>query len=434
MLGLVFLTVFIDLVGFSILFPLFPALLEHYLAREGPDGLVGRVVAGLTGWIGDRPRADLAVATLFGGILGSLYSGLQFAAAPLWGALSDRIGRRPTLLVTLFGTALSYALWSVSAAFLWLVVSRLLAGIMAGNISTASAVIADVSPRESRGRNMAVIGMAVGLGFVLGPAIGALSQVYGPQLGDTSQAFGWHPFSFPALVALALSSLNFLWALLRFPETLRPGEASAERRPLRPFEALRELGLPGVTRTHAIYLAYGTAFSAMEFTLVFLAAERLGYGPAQNGWMFGFIGLLIALTQGGLVRRLAPRIGERRLARLGLLLLIPGFVAVGLAHTSPVLYLGLALLAVGSALEMPSLSGLVSLYAPPDRQGLAMGTFRSMGALSRAIGPLLGAGVYWALSPSAPYLLGALALLWPLWLARGLPEPPPSARAVPGAG
>jgi MFS family permease len=189
-----------------------------------------------------------------------------------------------------------------------------------------------------------------------------------------------------------------------------------------------------VTRTHAIYLAYGTAFSAMEFTLVFLAAERLGYGPAQNGWMFGFIGLLIALTQGGLVRRLAPRIGERRLARLGLLLLIPGFVAVGLAHTSPVLYLGLALLAVGSALEMPSLSGLVSLYAPPDRQGLAMGTFRSMGALSRAIGPLLGAGLYWALSPSAPYLIGAVALLWPLWLARGLPEPPTTARATPGAG
>jgi MFS family permease len=422
-LGLVFLTVFIDLVGFSILFPLFPELLRHYLESEGPESTVGRLVSSLRRFVGERPGADIAVTALFGGLLGSLYSGLQFLAAPLWGALSDRIGRRPTLLVTLAGTALAYALWSVSASFLWLVLSRILAGIMAGNIATASAVVADVSPREQRGRNMAVIGIAIGLGFVLGPAIGGLSFAYGPELGNSQDNFGWHRFSFPALIAFGLALINLLWALARFPETRRAEAIGEERRPLRPFQALRAINQPGVTRTHAIYLAYSTAFAAMEFTLVFLAAERLGYQPQQNAWMFVFIGLVIALTQGGLVRRLAPKYGERKLVRIGLLLLLPGFVLVGFAHSTPVLYAGLLLLAVGSALEMPCLSGLVSLYAPADRQGLALGTFRSMGALSRAVGPLLGAGLYWALSPTAPYLIGAVALLWPLWLSLSLPDP-----------
>jgi MFS family permease len=422
-LGLVFLTVFIDLVGFSILFPLFPELLSHYLASEGPDSAVGRLVSGLRRWIGERQGADIAVTALFGGLLGSLYSGLQFLAAPLWGALSDRIGRRPALLVTLAGTALAYALWSLAASFLWLVVSRILAGIMAGNIATASAVVADVSPREQRGRNMAVIGIAIGLGFVLGPAIGGLAFAYGPTLGDSLDSFGWHRFSFPALIAFGLAAVNLLWALARFPETRRAETSGEERRPLRPFQALRAINQPGVTRTHAIYLAYSTAFAAMEFTLVFLAAERLGYKPQQNAWMFVFIGLVIALTQGGLVRRLAPKLGERKLVRVGLLLLLPGFLLVGLAHSTPVLYAGLLLLALGSALEMPCLSALVSLYAPAERQGLALGTFRSMGALSRAIGPLLGAGLYWAVSPTTPYVVGAVALLWPLWMSLSLPEP-----------
>ena len=426
-LGLVFLTVFLDLVGFSILFPLFPDLLEYYLGREGEDSAIGRLRSRLVSLIGEREGADFAVVTLFGGLLGTLYSVLQFLFAPLWGALSDRRGRRATLLVTLAGTALSYVAWFFAGTFALLVVSRVLGGIMAGNVSVASAVVADVSSRTERARNMAVIGVAVGLGFVIGPALGGLAytslDVLG-WLGPSAASSGVNPFSGPALVAFVLASFNWLWAWRRFPETHPRGSRTEgeERRRHLPFRALREIAQPGVTLANAVYFTFAVAFAAMEFTLVFLAAERLDFGPLENAWMFVFIGLVIAFVQGGFVRRMAPRIGEKRLCRIGLVLLVPGFLLTGSAASVPVLYLGLFLLAAGSAMEMPSLSGLVSLYAPEDRQGLALGTFRSMGALSRAIGPLLGALLYWSIASWAPYYLGAAFLLVPLALSARLPE------------
>ncbi len=435
-LGLVFLTVFLDLIGFSILFPLFPDMLEHYLGREGPDSLVGRLVARLTEIVAGRPGADFAVVVLFGGILGSLYSILQFLFAPLWGALSDRIGRRPTLLVTLFGTAVSYLAWFFAGSFSLLVLSRILGGIMAGNVSTASAVVADISAPRDRAKNMAVIGIAVGLGFVLGPALGGLAHRYLDvlgTLGPDAASYGVNPFSGPALVALLLALLNFAWAAARFPETrsAHAVEPGALRAKLAPFAALREIARPGVTTANLVYLTYAIAFAAMEFTLVFLAAERLGFGPLQNAWMFVFIGLTIAFVQGGFVRRMAPKMGERKLCRIGLILLIPGFLLTGAAGTVPMLYAGLFLLAAGSALEMPTLSALVSLYASDQHQGLALGSFRSMGALSRAIGPLLGAGLYWSLAPWAPYYLGAAFLLIPLMLTAKLPDPPERSEPAP---
>jgi MFS family permease len=425
-LGLVFLTVFLDLIGFSILFPLFPDLLSHYLAREGPDSLVGRLHGTLAGWIGGRGDAEFAVVVLFGGVLGSLYSGLQFLFAPLWGGLSDRIGRRPTLLLTLGGTACAYLLWLFSGSFLVLVLSRVLGGIMAGNIATASAVIADVSPPERRTANMAIVGIAVGLGFVLGPAVGALAY-YGISL--PSDWFGagdlaLNPFSGAALAALVLAMVNLLWAWRRFPETRPVRGSAAELRTRNPFAGLARLGDPGVRRTNVVYLLYQTCFAAMEFTLVFLAAERFAYGPRDNAVMFVFIGLTIALVQGGFVRRSAGRIGERPLAVAGLALLIPGFLAVGLSSSQTALYLGLFLLASGSAIAFPTLSALVSLYAPDRDQGLALGVFRSMGALSRAIGPVLGGLAYWSAGGTAPYLAGAALLVVPLLLATRLPAVP----------
>lgn len=428
-LGLVFLTVFLDLIGFSILFPLFPDLLEHYLGREGADSSIGRLVARLTEFVEGRPGADFAVVVLFGGLLGSLYSILQFFFAPLWGALSDRIGRRPTLLVTLFGTAVSYLAWFFAGSFTLLIFSRILGGIMAGNVSTASAVVADISAPRERAKNMAVIGIAVGLGFVLGPALGGLAHRYLDvlgMLGADAASYGINPFSGPALVAFALAILNFVWAAARFPETrtVKAAEPGALRAKLAPFGALTEISRPGVTLANLVYLTYAIAFAAMEFTLVFLAAERLGFGPLDNAWMFVFIGLTIALVQGGFVRRMAPKMGERKLCRIGLVLLIPGFLLTGAATSVGMLYAGLFLLAAGSALEMPTLSALVSLYASDEHQGLALGSFRSMGALSRAIGPLLGAGLYWSLAPWAPYYLGAAFLLLPLFLAGKLPDPP----------
>ncbi|MEO0651851.1 MAG: MFS transporter [Planctomycetota bacterium] len=427
-LGLVFLTVFIDLIGFSILFPLFPELLEHYVGREGPDSLVGRLEQSLVDLIGERENARLAVVALFGGILGSLYSLLQFLMAPVWGGLSDRIGRRKTLAFTLGGTALGYVLWFFSGSFLVLIVSRLVNGVMAGNISVASAVIADVSPPEKRTKNMAVIGIAVGLGFVLGPAVGALTYEFValPESALGSGALAINPFSAAAGAALLLATFNWVWALAKFPETLPAGGGERGARTRNPFAGLARISNLGVRRTNVVYLLYQTCFAAMEFTLVFLAADLFGYGAAENATMFVFIGLTIAFIQGGVVRRLSGKVDDRRMALAGIAILIPGFLLVGTAAPSQtLLYGGLFLLATGSALSFPSLSALVSLYAPPADQGLALGTFRSMGSLSRAVGPVLGGLIYWSLGASAPYFLGAVALLVPLGLSAKLPAPEP---------
>jgi MFS family permease len=170
-LGLVFLTAFLDLAGFSIIFPLFPAMLEYYAGAAGSHTRLGMLVESLREYAGEGPNAELLVYALFGGVLGSLYSILQFVFAPIWGALSDRYGRRPTLLITLFGTMAAHVIWFFAGTFTWLIVARLLGGLMAGNISTVSAVVADTTAPEERSKGMGVMGAAIGLGFIFGPAL-----------------------------------------------------------------------------------------------------------------------------------------------------------------------------------------------------------------------------------------------------------------------
>jgi MFS family permease len=432
-LGIVFLTVFIDIVGFSIIFPLFPDLLDHYLAQSGEGSWLADLIAKLREFAGGDQNA---VETLFGGLLGSVYGLLQFVFATVWGGLSDRIGRRITLLVTLAGTALSYVLWVFAGSFAILIVARVLGGIMAGNISTASAAVADTTSAKERAKGMGIVGMAIGLGFVVGPAIGGISSSW--NLLDSWEggaSLGVNPFSGPALIAFGLATLNWIWAIARFPETLDPAnrDRGVEARTLHPFRALRSIDHPGVLRTNLISFLYLSAFSGMEFTLTFLAAERLGFGPRDNMWMFVFIGLVIAFVQGGVVRRVVPRAGERKVAATGLALLLPGFVLVGLATTTGGLYGGLACMAVGSALAMPCFSALVSRYSPSDVQGLVLGAFRSVGSLSRAIGPILGGLLYWSLGSQAPYLGGAAVLLVPLALSLGLPPVPESTEPAEAA-
>jgi MFS family permease len=428
LLGIVFLTVFLDIAGFSIIFPLFPAMLDHYVSLEGEASLIGRLAAWLQQFAGED---DNAVVTLFGGVLGSVYAVLQFVFAPVWGGLSDRIGRRPTLCLTLTGTLLSYVVWVFAGSFAVLVAARVLGGIMAGNIATAAAVAADVTTGRDRAKGMGIVGMAIGLGFIFGPAIGGVSHLDALDVLDRwpgLASLGVNPFSTSALVALGLAAANLLWVLRRFPETLPPERRGARNesvaRSLSPFRRLQALRFPGVVRTNLIYFLHLTAFAAMEFTLTFLAVERFGFTVADNTWMFVYSGLWIAVVQGGVVRRIVPRQGERRVAVLGLCLLVPGFVATGLAGSSLVLYVGLTFLAIGSALTMPSLSALASRYTPPDRQGLAQGTLRSMGSLSRAIGPILGATTYWRLGGAYPYWLGAAFLLLPIAMCFGLPPVP----------
>lgn len=423
--GVIFLTLFIDLVGFSIIFPLFPAMLDYYLARED-SGLIALLIRSIENLSG-QPDNRFLTTVLFGGILGSLYSLLQFIAAPLWGILSDRIGRRKVLLLTVAGTALSYFLWVFSASFEGLIAARLLGGLMAGNISVATAAIADTTIRKQRGAGMAIVGVAFGLGFVLGPAIGGLSVAWQPGAPvGLDQAWGWHPFSGPALIAAVLACLNWFWVVARFPETapFRMEDTEPEKTdPLTQLKGLR-LDVPAIRQTIWIYFTMLFAFSGMEFTLTFLAVERFQYSPAQNGLMFVFIGITLALVQGGITRRLAPRVGEKRLASTGLVLGVVAFLFLAWSGDSQLLfYIGLGFMAASIGLASPTLQALVSLYADRQNQGKFLGYQRSAGSFARAIGPFVAAALFFGLGSNLSYTLGAIFMAIPLLLIFRLTPP-----------
>jgi MFS family permease len=427
-MGVIFLTLFLDLVGFSIIFPLFPAMLDYYLPHgEGAGGLLGQLIAPLAQMAESSGAADprFMTAVLFGGILGSLYSILQFICAPLWGAYSDRVGRRKVLLITISGLALSYIAWFFAASFWILVLARVLGGAMGGNLSVATAAVADSTTREKRSSGLAIIGIAFGLGFIVGPAIGGLfAKIDLTSIAPGLKAYGVNPFSVPALVSLILTMLNLIWVSRRFKETLpesKRGQGS-EQRGLAIFHILT-CPEAATRRTNFVYLIYMLAFSGMEFTLTFLAVERFAFSPAQNGGMFVFIGFILVLVQGGIVRRLASPVGEKRLALAGLACGVAAFLALAMATQLGLFFGALALMAFSIGLASPTLSALVSLYSNESDQGANLGIFRSAGSLARAIGPLLAAFVYFAYGSKSAYLFGAIVVIIPLVMALKLPKP-----------
>jgi MFS family permease len=316
----------------------------------------------------------------------------------------------------------SYLLWVFSGSFALFIASRLLGGVMSGNISVATAAMADSTTSADRAKGMGMGGAAFGLGFILGPALGGmLCHVRVGQQGGIL-----NPFAAVAAGALLLSLTNWIWVATRFEETLGPAERT--RRPgggrtINPARLFARSEFPGVRRTNILWFLYLLGFSGMEFTLTFLAADRFAYGPRDNAYLLTFSGLILVFVQGGLIRRLAPVYGEKRLVIVGLALLVPGFLLTGLAPRQGSLYLGLAVVSLGSALLTPAATALVSLYATADRQGSVLGVFRSLGALARAFGPILACLAYWQLGREIPYVAGASLLVVPLGLALTLPAP-----------
>jgi MFS family permease len=311
----------------------------------------------------------------------------------------------------------------VADAFWLLVASRFLGGIMAGNLSVATAAVADVTDAKSRSKGMGMIGAAFGVGFIIGPALGALLSLW-DLTGRLGFIPGINPFSGPALVAFFMAAINFVFVYKSFPETFHAdrSESSHARRPVNPLAVFRPSPFAGVNRTNLIFFLFIFAFAGMEFTLTFLAKDRFGYTAAKNGLIFLFLGFIIAIVQGGMVRRLAPKYGEQRLVFIGISLVLPGLVIIGICSTEWVMYLGLLLLAVGSSLVTPCLTSLVSLYTPEDRQGETLGIFRSLGSLARAMAPLVGAAIYWRMGSAWPYFGAALVLLLPIFVTRALPK------------
>lgn len=424
-LGVIFLTLYIDLIGFSIGFPLGPDLLDYYLKLEGRTGALGWILSHT-----DALAQAFGIASytpvLFGGVIASLFSILQFVFAPFWGSLSDRHGRRGILLLTVAGTGVSYLIWVVSGSFWLFLLSRIVSGAFSGNLSVATAAVADVTTRSERSKAMGLVGAAFGLGLVTGPMLGAFTvQLNLAERFPALARFGFNPFSVPALLALGLCLVNLVWITARFRETLTPEMRAMAREPRLRNPLLAILGLehPALRRTNLVAFVFSIAFVAMEVTLTFLATQRFGYTARDNGFLLGFLGFCAIFTQGYVVRKMLRVMDELRVLAIGLVASAVGFVAIGLAGTTGQLYAGVGVLVFGSSLVNPSTTGLISLYAGADEQGRVLGIFRSLGALARAGTPVLAGLVFWVCGSLTVYLVGAALVLAAYWLSRQLPKP-----------
>lgn len=373
-LVIMFLTIFIDLMGFGIIIPILPNLSVQ-----------------LTG-----EKSSLAVA--------GVYALMNFLFSPFWGTMSDRYGRRPIILISIVLTALGNLLFGFVTTFWLLIVQRALSGIGSANISAASAYIADISTPENRAKNMGLIGAAFGLGFIFGPAIGGfLAKHYG--------ILGIGVFS------AALGVINFGLAYFLLPESLTEKNIHA---PLsfRPVTMLfRGLQVNIVRELFTLNFIFTVAFSMMQITAALFWEEHYAMDESNRGLLFGFTGLSTAIVQGLLVGRLNKRFGERKLLYIGLLLMTAGLITMPLVPRSllPVHLAALALIALANGCFTPSVFSLLSHTVAKHEQGKYMGLNQSAASLARVIGPALG-GFAYALDYHAPYFAGALLCLLSVWL------------------
>ncbi|NDD70499.1 MFS transporter [bacterium] len=394
-LGLIFLTVFMDIIGFSIIIPLFPHLLNHYITTEGAQGTLIGMLSSAAEWLGGTTTFQKTV--LFGGLLSTLYSLLQFIFSPIWGSLSDRYGRRKILTITLAGNALSYFIWIFAGQFWMVVLTRLICGMMAGNIAVASAAAADVTDEKERTKGMAIVGVAIGMGFLVGPVIGGLSTVLKP-------IYEANPFSTPALIAATMAGLNFILVQLYFPETLAEKNRAQHDSKRPSIFDLANVESGAVRHTSFANLIYQIAFTGMENTVVFLTFFLFAYSAHDNVYLFLFNGTCLIIAQ-GLARLIVKKIGQRGVIMTGMIFAIIAFNLVAFIPTptselpivswgKPVFYVGMGLLSFATGLILPSVSALVSLYSSPSDQGRNLGILRSAGSLARVIGPLSAAFLY----------------------------------------
>ena len=391
-LGILFLVVFVDLLGFGMVIPVLPLYAKTLGAHEA--------------WVG---------------LLSSGYSAMQFLFAPVWGRLSDRIGRRPVLLVSIGMTAVAFALYGLAASFAWLLVARLFAGVATANIAIAQAYVADVTTPEGRAKGMGIIGAAFGLGFVLGPAFGGLLSTWS--------------LAAPSFAAAAMAGANLVAAavVLGEPEHRR---AAAHGAGLRGLAALQdEISKPGVRGLIAIYFLSITAFSAMENTYAFLATERFGLTERNVFYLFAYIGLIVVVVQGALIGPLTRRFGEKRLLVAGLVLQGGALAALPFARGVAGLLAATAPLALGSGLASPALSALLSRLAREDDQGGTLGLGQSAAAMGRIVGPEAGTWTYSTHAPGVPYVGGALLMAAAAAIGATLRAPARRAQdgAAPGA-
>jgi multidrug resistance protein len=393
-LGIIFLTVFIDLIGFGIVIPILPIYAQHFGANEMIIGL----------------------------LLGT-YSLMQFIFSPVLGKISDRVGRRPVLLVSLIATSVGFAVMGFASSILWLFVGRIIPGISGGNISTAQAYIADITSPEERSRAMGLIGAAFGLGFTLGPAIGGILSHYS--------------IAAPFLFASGLALFNAILAFIRLPESL-PAEHRVSPEQRAPISQVFQHGwhLPALMGSYFFSIA---GFAIMTTIFALFTEVRFGYDSRQIGLVFGFIGIIGIIVQGGLLRQLLKRQSEKSLAVIGAIMLVAGMALLPGVHRLGSLLAVSAVIGIGNSLTTPTLNGLASRSAERSWQGRVIGLMQSSGSLARCIGPFIAGelllldvdklGHPLATYGRTPCYVGSVILFISLIIALRLPAKPITATA-----
>lgn len=373
----IFIIVFIDLIGFGIVVPILP----YYAHSLGASAVT-------LGW------------------LMMCYSGMQFLFSPFWGKLSDRIGRRPVLLICILGISLSMFLLGLAPSLFWLFAARLLTGFFGANISTAQAYIADITTDENRTRGMGLIGAAFGLGFLIGPALGGLASHWG---------YGTAP-----LVAGGISLLNFFLALAILKEPALEANTRRGHRSRPTQKIVKEtLNNPQLALPIICFFISTLGMAQLETTFGLFLLARFKLDAIHAGLILALMALVMAGIQGGVLGRLVKKQGEIRLVMIGCGFMTLGLLLASVMTTIPLFIALLLIHAVGYALTTPSLSGLVSRYTSPDRQGATLGVYQSAGSLARVIGPIAAGCLFDHLGIASPFwvasLLFALALLTILW-------------------
>lgn len=391
-LVIIFITIFIDLVGFGIVIPVLPLYAEKYGASETTVG-----------------------------VLLAIYSAMQFVFAPILGKLSDRVGRRPVLLVSLIGTSIGFlimglapkmpfglALLGLGPTLGWLFVARIIDGISGGNISTAQAYIADVTPPEDRSKGMGLIGAAFGLGFVFGPMIGGVLSYISPGA----------PFFFASAMAAANATALYFF----LPESLSHEHRSEARGRRGIIQVLEESGSWQLGAVLATYFFATVAFAMMTATFALFAAHRFKFDAWHTGFLFGFVGVIGAVIQGGLLGRLVKVFGDKSLAVTGTAIFAVSVFFFPMSDTLTFLVLSSSGIAIGNSLMTPTLNALASKSVSASWQGSVLGVMASVASLARIIGPVLGdslldldshAGAHYGRTPywtSAAIMLVALGL------------------------
>ena len=385
----IFITMVIDVLGIGIIIPVIPSLLKGFLDN------------------------DLSQAALYGGYLTIAYALMQFIFSPIIGGLSDQFGRRPVILASLFGFGIDYLLLAFAPSIAWLFLGRLIAGITGASFSTANAYIADISAPEDRAKNFGMVGAAFGLGFILGPAIGGFLGEIGPKV--------------PFFAAAALSLCNWLYGYFVLPESL-----SKENR--RKFDWARANPIGSLTNLKKYPMIFGLLGSLICLQLAgqvhpstwsYFTIHQFNWSQKEVGFSLAFVGLMVAIVQGGLNRILIPKLGEKRSVTIGLLFYAVGFLLFGLATKGWMMYAFMVPFAL-SGIAGPSLQGIISRQVGPTQQGELQGALTSLISLTTIVGPILAtrAFAYFTSAaapmqiPGAAFFIAAVLALVSLLIAQ----------------